>query len=76
MPGQVIGTVNVQVGQSVNPRVSTVAYGSRSLKSANDLSLVGAQDGDVIVYQANTNTFIVEPASSVIPELNLDAGVF
>ena len=76
MPGQVIGTVNVQVGQSVNPRVSSIAYGSRSLKSANDLSLTGAQDGDVIVYQANTNSFIVEPASSVIPELNLDAGNF
>ena len=76
MPGQVIGTVNVQVGQSVNPRVSSISYGSRSLKSANDLSLVGAQNGDVIVYQANTNSFIAEPAASVITNLNLDAGQF
>jgi hypothetical protein len=76
MAGQIIGTVNVQVGQSVNPRVSSVSYGNRSLKSANDLSLVGAQSGDVIVYQANTNSFIVEPASAVIPNLDLDSGFF
>ena len=76
MAGQVIGTVNVQVGQSVNPRVSSVSYGSRSLKSANDLNLVGVQNGDVIVYQANTNSFIAEPAANVITNLNLDAGQF
>jgi hypothetical protein len=27
MPGQIIGTVNVQVGQQPNPRVSTISYG-------------------------------------------------
>jgi len=76
MPGQIIGTVNVQIGQSPKPRVNSITYGGRSLKSANDLSLIGAQSGDVIVYQANTNSFIVEPASAVIPELDLDSGFF
>ena len=76
MPGQVIGTVNVQVGQSQNPRVSSISYGIKSLKSLSDVSMAGAVDGDVLVYQANTNSFIVEPAAAVIPELNLDAGQF
>jgi hypothetical protein len=76
MPGQVIGTVNVQVGQSPNPRVNNITYGGRSLKSANDLDLAGAKDGDVIVFQASSNSFIVEPAANVIPELSLDAGEF
>lgn len=72
--GQVIGTVNVQVGSTQNPKVSTLSYGSRSLKSATDLSLEGATDGDVVVYQANTKTFKLESASAVTP--NLDAGTF
>jgi len=74
MSGQVIGTVNVQIGPTVNPRVNNIAYGGRTLKSASDLELSGARQGDVIVYQANTNTFVVEPASAVIPDL--DSGFF
>jgi hypothetical protein len=74
MPGQVIGTVNVQIGPTVNPRVNNIAYGGRTLKSASDLELAGAKNGDVIVYQANTNTFLVEPASTLVP--SLDQGFF
>lgn len=74
MAGQVIGTVNVQIGPSPNQKVSNITYGGRTLKSATDLELSGAQNGDVVVYQANTNSFIVEPASSVVPLL--DAGTF
>jgi hypothetical protein len=59
--GQVIGTVNVQVGGSPRARVSTISYGGQnSLKSASDLNLSGAADGDVIVYEANTNSFVVQ----------------
>lgn len=76
MPGQVIGTVNVQVGQSVNPRVSSIAYGNRTLKSATDLSLAGATEGDVLVYQANTQSFRVEAAADVLPKVDLDSGFF
>jgi hypothetical protein len=74
MPGQVIGTVNVQIGPTVNPRVNQIAYGGRTLKSASDLDLANKQDGDVIVYQANTNSFIVEPVSALVP--SLDQGFF
>jgi hypothetical protein len=67
MPGQTIGTVNVQVGSQVNPRVRTISYGgSYSLKGANDLSMAGATDNDVIVYKAATNSFIIQPASVVV----------
>ena len=74
MAGQVIGTVNVQVGQTQNPRVSTISYGARTLKSLSDVSTAGAQSGDVIVYDAATDSFNVEPASAAIP--SLDAGEF
>ena len=74
MPGQIIGTVNVQVGPTPGQRVNTIQYGGRTLKSATDLELAGARDGDVIVYQAGTNSFVVEPATSIVP--NLDAGEF
>ena len=70
---------NVQLGQSPNPRdprVSSITYGGRSLKSANDLSLLGAQNGDVIVYQENTNSFIVAPVASVPQQIELDLGFF
>ena len=73
MPGQVIGTVNVQVGTQ-NPRVGAIAYGGRTLKSATDLDTSNLVDGDVIVYKASTNGFIVEPISSV--NISLDNGFF
>jgi hypothetical protein len=74
MPNQTIGTVRVQVGQSSNPRVSSINYGTRSLKSANDLNLSGVSDGDVIVYEADTDSFITRPVSAVTS--GLDAGTF
>ena len=73
--GQVIGTVNVQVGGASSPRVTAIGYGkSNTLKGANDLSLAGAEDGDVIVYQANTNSFILQPVDAEIA--NIDGGTF
>jgi hypothetical protein len=74
MPGQVIGTVNVQIGPTINPRVNTLTYGGRTLKSATDLDLANKTNGDVIVYQANTNSFIVSPVNSLVP--SLDQGFF
>jgi hypothetical protein len=73
MPGQVIGTVNVQVNKQQNQTVRQLNYGIRSLKGSTDLSLVNAQDGDVIAYQANTNSFITKAAGDVS---DLDAGFF
>ena len=74
MPGQVIGTVNVQIGPTINPRVNTLTYGGRTLKSATDLDLANKTNGDVIVYQANTNSFVVSPVNSLVP--SLDQGFF
>ena len=64
-----IGNITVTVGNATNPRATAVTYGSRTLKSATDLDLAGVVDGDTIVYQANTNSFVVEPAEAVIPDL-------
>lgn len=76
MSNQTIGTVKVQVGTSVNPRVSTINYGGiTSLKGASDLNTSGAQEGEVVVYRAATNSFEVAP----VPATGigaLDAGTF
>ena len=75
MPGQVIGTVNVQVG-SQGGRVNTINYGLRSLKGSTDLALpTNAHEGDAIIYQANTNSFVVAPVTSAIVS-DVDRGFF
>ena len=73
MPGQVIGTVNVQVNKQQNQTVRQLNYGIRSLKGSTDLSLTNVKNDDVIVYQANTDSFIVK---SVQEAVDLDAGFF
>jgi hypothetical protein len=73
MPGQVIGTVNVQVNKQQNQTVRQLNYGIRSLQGSTDLSLVNVQNNDVIAYQANTNSFVVK---SVQDAVDLDAGFF
>jgi hypothetical protein len=74
MPGQVIGTVNVQVNKQQNQTVRQLNYGIRSLKGSTDLSLTDVQDGDVITYQANTNSFKTQSIGELNPDL--DAGFF
>jgi hypothetical protein len=74
MPGQVIGTVNVQVNKQQSSTVRQLNYGIRSLKGSTDLSLADVQDGDVITYQANTNSFKVQSIGELNPDL--DAGFF
>lgn len=58
-------TVRVTIGAN-NPKVTTLQYGSRTLKSASDLSLAAALDGGVIVYRSATNDFAVESANTVL----------
>jgi hypothetical protein len=65
--------IRVTVGQP-NPTVTSIQYGTRTLKSASDLSLAGAQDGYSIVYRANTNSFTVAPASAA--DVVVDVGFF
>jgi hypothetical protein len=74
MPGQVIGTVNVQVNQQQGGTVRQLNYGVKTIKNSTDLSMTGAQDRDVIVYQANTNSFKVQSIGELNPDL--DAGFF
>lgn len=66
-------TVRVSIGQN-NPTVTTLQYGSRTLKSASDLSLAEATDGSVITFVSATNSFQVRPANTVISVL--DNGFF
>ena len=70
MPGQVIGTVNVQVNSQTGGRVSSVNYGIRSLKGSTDLSMVAAADGDVITYNSANNSFAVSPVNVVITTID------
>lgn len=74
MPGQVIGTVNVQVGNQTNPRVNQITYGIRSLKGSSDLSMAGVKNDDVIVYNEATDSFVTKPVTLITP--SLDAGEF
>jgi len=74
MPGQVIGTVNVQVNTQKASAVRSITYGARTLKSATDLSMTGAEDGEVVVYDGATNSFKVAPVSATAT--SLDAGEF
>ena len=77
-----IGNITVTVGNATNPRATAVTYGSRTLKSATDLNLANVVDGDTIVYQANTNSFVmantVAIAEQVITGLigHVDGGSF
>ena len=66
-------TVRVTIGQNT-PAVTSLSYGTRTLKSASDLNLLNAQDGFPIIYRANTNSFVIGPASAGI--LTIDNGYF
>lgn len=71
------GLIKVRVGTGTQPTATEIGYGTRSLKSANDLELAGAQSGDVITYQANTNSFVVVNAGTLPLDLrHVDAGRF
>lgn len=76
MAGQVIGTVNVQVNKQSNSTVRSLNYGIRTLKGSTDLALPGnVEDGDAVIYQANTNSFVVAPVSTKGIS-GIDAGEF
>lgn len=75
MPGQTIGTVNVQVGQPTNARAIAINYGTgRTLKSLTDVNASAAASGDTLVYDAPTDTFIVESITNT--NLKIDNGYF
>lgn len=75
MPGQTIGTVNVQIGQPTNPRAIAINYGTgRTLKSLTDVNASAAITGDTLVYYSATDTFVVQPITDT--NLTIDNGYF
>lgn len=70
--------INVRVGTGTVPVATSLNYGgSRTIKSATDLELNGVQDGDVITYVANTDSFVVVNAGTLPLDLrHVDAGTF
>lgn len=70
--------IKVRVGTGTIPTATEINYGgTRTLRSATDLELAGVNDGDVITYVANTNSFRVVNAGSLPLNLTkLDAGKF
>ena len=67
------GTVRVTVGQR-QPTVTAIQYGVKTIKGSSDLDMSNAADGDVIVYKADSNSFVVEPIYDI--HLTLDNGFF
>lgn len=67
-------TINVRVGPQNPATVQSIAYGTRTLKSASDLTVAGANTGDVIIYDSATKTFAVEPINNSI--VLIDGGIF
>jgi hypothetical protein len=74
MPANPINTIKVQVGNQLGPTVRNIAYGIKSLKSSTDLQYLGANTGDVIVYNSANNNFYVAPVTPVINDV--DGGFF
>lgn len=65
--------IQVQVGNKPTT-VQSIIYGSRTLKSASDLSMVGAENSDVIVYDQANNSFYLDDVTATITVI--DGGTF
>jgi hypothetical protein len=75
MPGQTIGTVNVKIGQSSNPRAVSINYGTgRTLTSLTDVNAAGVVNNEVLTYAADTDSFIFKQV--VDTNLTIDNGFF
>jgi hypothetical protein len=73
--------LNVRINNLSQPRVTAISYGKTyAIKTANDLNFPSFADGDVVSYQANTQTFVAESPSTLAQNIenyiNLDAGFF
>ena len=67
-------TIKVQVGNQFTGTVQSIAYGTRTLKSATDLTIGAANTGDAIIYNSTSKNFEVLPITNAITDL--DAGFF
>lgn len=59
-------TVKVRV-EGNKTKVQTLSYGTKTLRSLTDLTLTGANTGDVIVYNSETKTFSAKPLGTDTP---------
>ena len=77
MPNVIVtppSTIKVQVGNQFAGTVQSIAYGTRTLKSATDLTIGDANTGDAIIYNSISKNFEVLPITDAITDL--DAGYF
>ena len=77
MPNVIVtppSTIKVQVGNQFKGTVQSINYGTRSLRSATDLTIGDANTGDAIVYNSSTKVFEVLPVNEFLTDL--DAGFF
>jgi hypothetical protein len=63
MATQTIGTISVRSQRPDTARVTigTGGGGVSQLKNLTDVSMTDAEDGYVLIYKANTNTFVFSP---------------
>ena len=67
-PSRITVTNNNVIGRVTFQKIARV--GSISLEELADVTVSGQQEGDVLVYQANTNTYVVK----VLPKV--DGGTY
>lgn len=61
-------TVRVRVNTTNRPTtIQTISYGTKTVRGLNDLALNGANTGDVVVYNAEKQTFNVLPIGASTP---------
>ena len=67
--------IKVKVGDATNPQAIAINYGKQTtISKATDINMLGAVDGDVIVYKSASNSFIVEPIGDI--NISIDNGFF
>ena len=74
---ETLGTIKVQVNNQQGGTVRSISYGARTLKGATDLAVGNAVDGDSIIYNASTNSFVVAPVTVTAEEIiGIKGGTF
>lgn len=64
-----LSTVKVEV-KDTKAKVSTISYGSRTLKSLTDMDTTQLANNSVIVYNANTGKFETVPVSTFLSQIS------
>lgn len=67
-PNRIVVSNDNKIGRVIFGKIAKL--GSVGLDQLNNVVITGQQDGDVLVYQANTNTYNIK----TLP--NIDGGIF